>query len=122
MTILGCDKDGAFLDQLSKDATSLDPNSESFSASFYKLPANNNVRFSTIQELGLSQPNNLMPVPNWGPVSGSPLTGKSNLFTDQNVSDSFFDKVNFVGAFRSDSSTDNWMLKWTNFNPQITSY
>jgi hypothetical protein len=30
--------------------------------------------------------------------------------------------VNFIGAFRSDLSTDNWMAKWTNFNPQNTTY
>ena len=59
---------------------------------------------------------------NWAPVPGSPLLNRSNLFTDPKVSDSFFDKVNFVGAFRSDAAADNWTLKWTNFDPQNTTY
>jgi len=122
VTILGCDKDGAFLDQLSKDATTLDPSKESFSSTFFKKASNNNVRLNTIQELGLAQPNALLTTPNYGPTVGSPLVGKSNLFTDPLVADSFFDKVTFVGAFKSDAATDNWMLKWTNFNPQNTTY
>lgn len=122
VTILGCDKDGAFLDQLSKDATTLDPANESFSATYFKKASNNNVRLNTIQELGISQPNPLLSSPNYGPTTGSPLIGKSNLFTDPVVADSFFDKVNFIGAFRSDAAADNWMLKWTNFNPQNTTY
>jgi len=122
VTILGCDKDGAFLDQLSKDATTLDPNTESFSSSFFKKASNNNVRLNSIQELGLAQPNPLLATPNYGPTAGSPLVGKSNLFTDPLVADSFFDKVTFVGAFKSDAAIDNWMLKWTNFNPQNTTY
>lgn len=122
VTILGCDKDGAFLDQLSKDASTLDPATESFSATYFKKASSNNVRFNTIQELGIAQPNPLLSTPNYGPTAGSPLTGKSNLFTDAVVTDSFFDKVNFIGAFKSDAAIDNWMLKWTNFNPQNTTY
>ncbi len=122
VTILGCDKDGAFQDRLSKDATTLDADIESFSSAFFKKASNNNVRFNTIQELGLTQPNALLPTPNYGPTTGSPLTGKTNLFTDSAVADSFFDKVSFAGAFRSDASVDNWTLKWANFNPQSTIY
>ncbi len=120
--ILGCDKDGAFKDEFSNDASTFDSSKESFSSTFFKKSANQNMRYDNIGDFKLSQPNGLAANPNFGPQAGSPLTGKSNLFTDANLTDSFFDKVNFVGAFRSDASVDNWLLKWTNFDPQNTDY
>ena len=57
--------------------------------------------------------------PNWGPVSGSPLLGAAN-FNDSRLGG--FDKVTYIGAFASDSDTDNWLKGWTNFDPQNTDY
>jgi len=123
MGILGSDKDGSFKDSLSINASTFDKTAaESFSSSFFKKAGNSNTVYSNIANLSLKQPNSLSAGASWGPSAGSPLTGKVNLFTDANVSGSFFDKVNFIGAFRSDLSTDNWTAKWTNFNPQTTIY
>jgi hypothetical protein len=55
-------------------------------------------------------------------VSGSPLLGKSNLFSADKVNNDFFDKVNYIGAFASDSDADNWTKGWANFDPQNTDY
>lgn len=41
-------------------------------------------------------------------------------FTDSKVTNSFFDKVNFVGAF--DGNGTNWMTGWANFDPNNTFY
>lgn len=44
-------------------------------------------------------------------------------FTSSKASNSFFDKVNFVGAFSGAGRVnDNWMANWTNFNCQNTDY
>lgn len=123
MTITGSDKDASFKDSLSVNASTFDKQAaESFSASFFKQSSNNNTLYANAQALMLSQPSSLLPNPNWGPLPGSPLVNKSNLFTGNDFTDSFFDKVTFIGAFRSDASVDNWALGWTNFNPQHTSY
>ena len=93
----------------------------------------NNRVFETIEELGLNQfrskilpltatgfaPNDL--TANWGPKSGSPLLNAAD-FTDPLLNDPFFTKVDYVGAFKSDSEADNWLRGWTNFDPQNTDY
>ncbi len=123
MTILGSDKDGSFKDSLSVDASKFDPTApESFSSSYFKLAANNNNILNSYSQLMLKDITNPKINGNWLPLAGSPLLNKSNLFTDSKLQDSFFDKVNFIGAFKSDSPADNWTLKWTNFDPQNTSY
>lgn len=122
MTILGSDKNKTWLDQFTDNAGTLDPNKESFSSSFFKIAANNNAVKASISDLKLKQPSSMSASPNYGPVSGSPLVGKSNLFTDALLNDTFFDKVDYVGAFKSDSDSDNWMKGWTNFDPQNTVY
>jgi hypothetical protein len=44
-------------------------------------------------------------------------------FTTSKASDAFFTKVNYVGAFAGTQTTsDNWMAKWTNFDPVNTDY
>ena len=44
-------------------------------------------------------------------------------FTTTKASDAFFTKVNFVGAFAGTQTTsDNWMAVWTNFDPVNTDY
>lgn len=49
------------------------------------------------------------------PSAASPLLTAAS-FTS--VTSSWFDKVNFIGAF----GTDNWTTGWTNFDPQNTDY
>jgi hypothetical protein len=121
--IIGSDKDASFKDSLSTNSSTFDKSaSESFSSSFFKLSSNKNTVLSNISELGLKQPNSLQGSPNWGPVSGSLLTGKNSLFTEPLLTNSFFDKVDFIGAFRGDSQADNWTAGWANFNPQQTTY
>jgi hypothetical protein len=58
---------------------------------------------------------------NWGPMTGSPLLNAAG-FTDPFLSDSFFERVTYIGAFASDSDADNWTKGWTNFDPQNTDY
>ncbi len=123
MTILGSDKDGSFKDSLSTDASVFIKSApESFSSSFFKLSANGNQILTGVNSLMFKQPNLLGVNPSWAPVAGSPLLNKTNLFTDTRVSSSFFDKVNFIGAFRSDAASDDWTARWSNFDPQNTSY
>jgi len=44
-------------------------------------------------------------------------------FTNSKASDAYFTKVNYVGAFAGTQTTaDNWMAKWTNFDPVNTDY
>jgi len=122
MKITGSDVNASFKDFLSIDGATFNETKESFSSSFFKLATNSDVSYQSSTDVMLSQPSSLLASPNWGPVTGSPLLNKSNLFTDSNVSGTFFDKVTFIGAFKSNTSVDNWTLGWTNFNPQSTSY
>lgn len=123
MTILGSDKDASFKDSLSVDASTFDKTApESFSSTFFKKSTNGNTSYATIADLMIMQPNSLINGANWGPTAASPLVNRSNLFNDANVNVTFFDKVNFIGAFRSDTYVDNWTAKWANFNPQATAY
>ena len=44
-------------------------------------------------------------------------------YSSGRLQNSFFTKVNFVGAFAGTQTTsDNWMATWTNFNPAVTDY
>jgi hypothetical protein len=104
-----------------------------FSANYFNTSSLNNQYFADINDLKLKDfkskgtipasgyaPNN--PSANWGPTAGSPLLGKSNLFDDNKLKDSFFKPVNYIGAFASDSDADNWTKGWANFDPQNTDY
>lgn len=123
LSIYGSDKDASFKDSLSVNATTFDKTaSESFSAGFFKKSTNSNFIYPNIEDIMLMQPNSLFPGANWGPKAGSPLLNRSGLFIDSNVAGSFFDKVNFIGAFKSDAYVDNWTARWSNFDPQMTIY
>lgn len=125
MGVLGSDinkQSPAWTDQLSTNGTAVtDPTKASFSSTFFNLTANNNTALTSISDLKLKQPNSKEANPNYGPVSGSPVLGLG-AFTDALLNDSFFTKVNYSGAFASDSDSDNWMKGWTNFDPQNTTY
>ncbi len=122
MTVLGSDKNKSWKDAYSTDGVNEDTNKESFSATYFKAQTGNKY-YENISALMLKQPNSLQANPNYGPMSGSPLTGKSSndLFANAKLS-SGFDKVDYIGAFKSDSDADNWMKGWTNFDPQNTDY
>ncbi|MBK7213615.1 MAG: hypothetical protein IPH88_10070 [Bacteroidales bacterium] len=49
--------------------------------------------------------------------SNSPLIGSAS-FSNSNLNNTFFDQVNFVGAF----GTYDWTQGWANFNPQTAVY
>lgn len=122
MGVLGSDVNKKLTDQYSNDGgKTIDDSRVSFSSEFFKLSSNKNTYYTNVSDLQLGQPNSLANSPNYGPKSGSPLTGLSNLFTDA-LLQSGFDKVNYVGAFKSNSDSDNWMKGWTNFDPQNTVY
>lgn len=120
MTILGSDKNKTWLDYYSNDATTVDNTKASFSSTYFKSIASNK-NLSSIADLKLNQPNSMLANPNYGPSTGSPLLGAGQ-FTDALLGDAFFTKVDYVGAFKSDADSDNWMKGWTNFDPQNTVY
>ena len=125
MNVLSADinkQSPTWTDQLSTNGTSItDETKASFSSTFFKLTANNNKVLTSISDLKLKQPNSKASNPNYGPVSGSPVIGLAS-FSNASLSDSFFTKVTYSGAFASDSSNDNWLQGWTNFDPQNTTY
>ena len=45
-------------------------------------------------------------------------------FTDSKVTDSFFSKVDYIGALADPNAVGatNWLSGWTNFDPQNTDY
>ncbi|MBK5721994.1 hypothetical protein JGH11_14035 [Dysgonomonas sp. Marseille-P4677] len=125
MGILGADinkQAPTWTDQLSTNGTAVtDATKASFSSTFFKLASNNNKSLASIADLKLKQPSSKATNPNYGPVAGSPALGLGS-FTDALLNDSFFTKVNYSGAFSSDSNSDNWLSGWTNFDPQNTTY
>ncbi len=121
-TITGSDKDNSFVDAYSSDATTVVTAQESFSSAYLKTAANSNVIYSGISSLGIVQLNPLLSSPNYGPSEGSVLKNRGSIFTEALLNDVFFDKVDYIGAFRSSASADNWMIGWTNFDPQNSVY
>ncbi|MEF9931845.1 MAG: hypothetical protein RR770_06055, partial [Bacteroidales bacterium] len=115
MGILGSDQNKSFKNLFTNNAQIADGETrESFSAGFFKTAAFGNIANATFSSLALDA--------NYAPQAGSILLGKSNLFTDSKLSDPFFEQVNYIGAFKSNSTTDNWAAGWTNFDPQNTNY
>lgn len=95
------------------------------------LKANANRRYVTADNVQLLNPFNLT-APSFLPRTGSPIVIVSPAtapvvaanFTDDKVTDSFFTKVNYIGAFADPnaSGATNWLTSWTNFDPQNTDY
>jgi hypothetical protein len=94
------------------------------------LKANTNRRFATSDNVQLLNPFSLS-APSFVPRTASPIVTVAPAtapvvpadFTDSKVSDAFFTKVNYIGAFSGSGTTaDNWMAGWTNFDPQNTDY
>ena len=101
----------------------IDANQVSYSHTYF-LAQPGNKYYENISDLMLNQPNSLKATPNYGPKVGSPLRDKSTqtLFSDAKLQDAFFQKVDYIGAFKSDAEQDNWLKNWTNFDPQNTAY
>ncbi len=79
--------------------------------------ANTIVASSAVATLLLNSANFTLTAPNFLPGAGSPLlTGAVK--TGKIATDSFFDKVDYRGAF----GPTNWTTGWTNFDPQNTNY
>ena len=115
MTILGSDKNKSFKDLYTNNSSIADGETrESFSATFFKNSLFGNTANASSAELNLNT--------NYAPNQGSILLNRSNLFTDSKLADSFFDKVDYIGAFKSSSENDNWTSGWANFDPQNTAY
>lgn len=121
MTVLGSDVNKSWKDYLSTNGTDEDPTKNSFSHDFFLAQPGNHY-FPNLADLGLKQPNSLESNPNYGPAAGSVLLGHAGLFEDDRLADSFFERVDYIGAFKSDADADNWMKGWTNFDPQHTVY
>ncbi|MDR2562443.1 MAG: hypothetical protein LBC98_00710 [Prevotellaceae bacterium] len=122
MNKLGSDKNGSLNDYYSTNGKDEDPDRESFSSTYFKSRTGN-VNLPNIADLKLKQPNSLADDANYGPSQGSPLTGKNSadLFANPKVANGF-DKVDYIGAFKSEAEADNWTKGWTNFDPQNTEY
>ncbi len=117
MTILGSDKNKSFKDLYTNNSSIADGETrESFSAGFFKTAAFGNIANASAGEIALDA------TKNFAPKAGSILTGKSNLFTDSKLNNPFFEKVDYIGAFKSNSAADDWTAGWTNFDPQNTKY
>ncbi len=123
MGIIGSDINKSWADEYSEDGKESDPTRVSFSHTFF-LEQTGNQYYNTISDLLLVQPNSLLSHPNYGPQTGSPLLAKTaeELFADDMLNDSFFDKVDYIGAFKSNDTADDWTAGWCNFDPQNTVY
>ena len=118
MGVVGSDVNNSFADKLSTNGADM-TDAQSFSHTYFIAQTGNKV-LANISDLKLKQPNSLSTSPNWGPSIGSPLLGAA-AFSDA-LLQSGFDKVDYVGAFKSDADADNWTKGWTNFDPQNTDY
>jgi hypothetical protein len=95
------------------------------------LKSNANRRYVTADNVQLLNPFNLTS-PSFLPRTGSPIVTVSPAtapvvpasFTDDKLTDAFFTKVNYIGAFADPNAAGatNWLATWTNFDPQNTDY
>jgi hypothetical protein len=94
------------------------------------LRANGNRRYTTSDNVQLLNAFGLT-APSFIPRTASPIVTVSPAtapaapasFTDDKLTDAFFTKINYIGAFSgSGASADNWLAGWTNFDPQNTDY
>jgi hypothetical protein len=87
--------------------------------SFLYTSAFGNKVYTDNTGVGLTSPFN-QGNPDFRPTATSPITtgAVTPNFTTSKASDPFFTQVNYVGAF----GTDNWMDKWTEFDPINENY
>ncbi len=113
--ILAADANKKWQDTYCNDGKTLTEGTVSFTHSYVLLSARNNHVLASIDDLKLAQPNSLIAGANYGPQADSPLLNGISAAEG-------FDDSAFAGAFKSDADADNWMLGWTNFDPQNTVY
>lgn len=89
-----------------------DKTQKSFSSTFFLSQSGNKAATKSEASAWFNTTNVYMP------VSGSPILTAAS-FTDSFLSNSWFDKVDYIGAV---SPSDNWLNGWTNFTPQNTIY
>lgn len=123
MGVVGSDKNKSLKDYYSANGKDEDNTQQSFSHTFF-LEQTGNSHYKNISDLKLAQPNSMEANASYGPQADSPLVGKTvaTLFADNLLQDSFFDKVDYIGAFKSNSASDDWTAGWCNFDPQHTVY
>ncbi len=113
MDVTGTDFNKVYDDKLVTDYTTkpvtLDLNKPSFSSTFFLAQTG----CKALANMGDLKLNTLVP---YMPQSGSMLLSGAS-FTNSLLA-SYFDKVNFIGAF----GTENWTAGWTNFDPVNTDY
>ena len=119
MDIVGSDANNYYGDYLvtGYDGSTpiVDSTQTSFSSRFFYAQSGNAVK--TTDELlltGSSLYSGLSA--NFMPQSGSPMLSAASWTA---VTDSYFDKVSYIGAF---ANGDSWMNGWTNFDPNNTDY
>ena len=120
MDITGSDANKLYQDNLvtGYDANKkaiVDATQPSFSSTFFQLASNNNRVDQTTASWLLTGINGL--TLSVAPQAASPLLSAASFATQ--TTNSWFDKVSFIGAF---NATDNWTLGWANFDPQNTDY
>lgn len=123
MTVVGSDKNKSWKDLYSANGKEEDDTKQSFSHTYF-LAQTGNEYYENIADLKLEQPNSLSNNANYGPQAGSPLLSQTaaELFASELLKDPFFDKVDYIGAFKSNSAADDWTAGWCNFDPQNTAY
>lgn len=118
MTCTGSDANKLYKDNFvtgydSNKKLIVDETRSSFSSTWFLQQAGNRADATT--DSWLLQPLAGLPGVNIVPMTTSPLLGAASF---AGITSSWFDKVNFIGAF----GTDNWTAGWANFDPQNTDY
>ena len=118
MTCTGSDANKLYKDNFvtgydSNKKPIVDETRSSFSSTWLLQQAGNRADATT--DSWLLQPLAGLPGVNIVPMTTSPLLGAASF---AGITSSWFDKVNFIGAF----GTDNWTAGWANFDPQNTDY
>lgn len=116
MDIIGSDANKVYDDVL-YDAVAkavIDANQKSYSNTFFFQAALNNKAYDDATTLGLTDASKVGSP--FMPAAQSDLLTLASFDGEASV---WFDKVNYVGAF---NATDNWLIGWTNFDPQNTKY
>jgi hypothetical protein len=87
---------------------------QSFSSGYFLTSGLNNHHITAIADLKVNADKH------YAPQSGSPLLNGASF--DGAKAGSGFEKVTYIGAFKSDASADDWTAGWANFDPQNADY